>query len=426
MNILVIGSGGREHALVWKIRQSPYVNKIYCAPGNAGIGLLAECIQYSILDIDGLIHFAKKNSIDLTVVGPEMPLVHGIVDQFQKHGLSIFGASKNASRLEGSKIYAKKFMDKYNIPTAKYKVFDDYYQATKYLNDALYPLVIKVDGLASGKGVSVCTQLFQAKQFLKYIMQDDMFGSSGEKIIIEECLSGEELSILCISDGKNSLTLESSQDHKRVFIQDYGPNTGGMGAYSPSLSVSQDMMKKIQQDIIFPTIQGMAQEGNPFCGVLYFGLMLDHHQAKVLEYNVRFGDPEVQVVLLRMKSDIIPLMLATVNGCLDQVEKIVWDERSSVCVVMSSLGYPSSYQTDKVIQGLDTSMGEIDGMIFHSGTKKNANYTLTGGGRVLSVTTLGIDIQQSIQNTYKIVRNIRFSNAYFRTDIGRRALVNIL
>ncbi len=429
MKVLVIGSGGREHVLVWKIKQSPLVDKIYCAPGNGGIGAIAECVDINGGAIPTLIEFVKEKKIDLTVVGPEAPLVAGIVDAFEKEGLKVFGPNRQAAQLEGSKVFSKEFMVRNKIPTADFKAFDNIDEAKEFLAKASFPIVVKADGLAAGKGVVLCKDLAEAQKAVDKIMQEKVFKDAGHKVVIEECLIGEEISILAISDGECFCLLDSSQDHKRIFDEDLGPNTGGMGAYSPAPIVTRDLFKEIEARIIEPTIRGMKSEGMPFKGVLYAGLMLTENGIKVLEFNVRFGDPEAQVVLSRMKNDIVEIMLASCEGCLNEIQT-QWDPRSCVCVVMSAGGYPGKYETGGEITGLNDVIEtqsprpdeKIDGIIFHAGTKKDGEKIVTSGGRVLGVTNFGDDIEQAIKNTYVAVEKISFEHCFFRRDIGARAI----
>ncbi|MDP2940044.1 MAG: phosphoribosylamine--glycine ligase [Candidatus Omnitrophota bacterium] len=425
MKILVIGSGGREHALVWKIAQSPRADKIFSAPGNAGIQQLASIQDIKQDDTPSLLDFARKNKIDLTVVGPELTLVNGIVDEFQKYKLKIFGPTKKAAKLEGSKIFAKEFMQRHNIPSADFKVFTNSQKAKDCLKEIKLPVVIKADGLASGKGVVVAQDLNDAQEAIELIMEKRSFGSSGDKIIIEDCLKGEEASMLAICDGKDFIMLDSSQDHKRIFDRDSGPNTGGMGAYSPAPIVSPDLLEKIRNEIFKPVIDGMREEGNPFKGILYAGLMITNEGPKVLEFNVRFGDPEIQAILPRLKDDLVTLMLASIEERLDAI-KLNWDNRFCVCVVMSSNGYPGRYEVGKEISGLDEAKKEQNVIVFHSGTKsqlsENKTQIITTGGRVLGVTGLGNTIKDAIDKTYQAVRKIHFEGLHYRNDIGQKAL----
>jgi phosphoribosylamine--glycine ligase len=423
MKILVVGSGGREHALVWKIRQSPQVEKVYCAPGNGGIAALAECVDIQAADIGGLLAFAKGQGIDLTVVGPEAPLVEGIVDVFRAEGLMIFGPGREAARLEGSKVFAKEFMHRQGIPTAAFEVFDSLEEARQFLDEAEvdYPLVVKADGLAAGKGVVICKDRAAADKALQEIMGDKIFKEAGNQVVIEECLVGEEVSILAISDGENYVLLETSQDHKRIFDDDLGPNTGGMGAYSPAPIVDAVLAEKIREDIIGPTIEGMKTEGVPFKGVLYAGLMITVNGPLVLEYNVRFGDPEAQAVLPRLKNDIVELMYASCEGQLNDL-RLSWDKRDCVCVVMSSGGYPGACETGFVITGIEEAEALPDTFIFHSGTEIKDGPVKTSGGRVLGVTALGETVEMAIERAYQAVEKIKFEHGFFRRDIGAKAL----
>ena len=420
MNILVIGSGGREHTLVWKIKQSSKAKKIYCAPGNAGIASLAECVAIASDDIKGLLKFAKEKRIDLTVVGPEAPLVAGIVDEFEQHGLKIFGPNQAAAQLEASKAFAKEFLHRWNIPTAVYKIFDEKKPALKFLSQAQFPLVVKADGLAAGKGVVICKDLKEAEQAVDEIMVKKIFKSAGDRIVIEECLEGPEASILAISDGKHFFVLETAQDHKRIFDDDLGPNTGGMGAYSPAPVVTPEMMSKVIARIIEPTIRGMHKEGHPFKGVLYAGVMLTYQGPQVLEFNVRFGDPEAEAVLPRLKTDLIEIMLAAIDGKLEKL-KLKWDDRPCVCVVIASGGYPGAYEIGKPIDGID-GISDPDTMVFHAGTQIKKGSVVTNGGRVLGVTSLGVNMEEAIVRAYKAVDKIKFDRAFFRRDIGHKAL----
>jgi phosphoribosylamine--glycine ligase len=419
MKILVIGSGGREHALVWKIAQSRKAGKIYCAPGNGGIADIAECVDIPAADIAGLLAFAKEHTIDLTVAGPEAPLAAGIVDAFDEEGLVIFGPDQAAARLEGSKVFAKEFMHRHGIPTASFMSFDSIEDARHFLNSTRYPLVVKADGLAGGKGVFVCHMEEEAQRALNDIQAT--MKDAGKKIVIEECLQGEEASILAVSDGERFVILDSSQDHKRIFDDDLGPNTAGMGAYSPAPVVNDLLMAKSEAQVIEPPIRGMWMEGNPFKGVLYAGLMITDEGPFVLEYNVRFGDPEAQAVLPRMQNDIVDLMLASCNGTMNNVD-LQWDKRACVCVVMSSGGYPGAYERGKVISGLDCVKGSDDAVVFHAGTARQGKTIVTSGGRVLGVTALGDGIEGAIENAYRVVDQISFDRCFFRRDIGAKAL----
>jgi len=422
MKILVIGSGGREHALCWKIAQSDKAEKIFCTPGNAGTSLIAQNINIKADDLEGLLKFAKDEKIDLTCVGPEIPLVMGIVDLFNQNGLKVFGPNKAAALLEGSKIYAKEIMKKYNIPTADFAVFTDAQQAKDYIKEKGVPIVVKADGLAAGKGVYVCTTGEEAEKAIDDSLVKKIFGDAGNQIVIEQALKGEEASILVLCDGKDRVILESSQDHKRVFDHDEGPNTGGMGAYSPAPLVTRDLLTKITDEIIDPLIKGMEREGHPYKGILYVGVMVTEDGPKVLEFNVRFGDPETQVILPRIKGDLIELMEASATGQLKNCQA-TWDPRSCVSVVIASGGYPGSYEKKKVINGLDYFTGKNDVFVFHAGTALNEkDEIITNGGRVLNVTGLGDSVKETIDKVYQALGHISFENMHFRRDIGYRAL----
>lgn len=422
MKILVIGSGGREHALVWKIAQSKLAKKIFCAPGNGGIADLAECIPFKADDIFGLLEFAQKEKIDLTVVGPEASLASGIVDEFQKASLKIFGPNKKAANLEKSKVFSKELMAKYKVPTADFKVFDNPQEAKRYIEKKGVPCVVKADGLAQGKGVVVAKTVDEGKDAVRMMMEDKMFGFAGDKVIIEECLEGQEASILVITDSKKVIALASAQDHKRVFNNDLGPNTGGMGAYSPAPVVTPSLFEEILEKIIYRTIDGLAREGIEYQGVLYAGVMLTKDGPKTLEFNVRFGDPETQSILPRMKSDLLEVMLAATEGKLNKINQLKWDERSCVCVVCACEGYPGAYRKDKEISGLDQAAQIKDIVVFHAGTKKLQAKYLTNGGRVLGVTGLGNTIKEAIDNTYQAVGKIGFEGMHYRRDIGQKAI----
>ena len=419
MKILVIGSGGREHAIVWKIKQSPRVSHIYCAPGNGGIASLAECVDIKADDIVALADFAHEKTIDLTVVGPEVPLVKGIVDLFEEEGLKIFGPSEAASRLEGSKVFAKNFMKRWDIPTAKYATFTDAKAAVVYLANHSYPLVVKASGLAAGKGVIICQDQAEAEAAIGKIMGEKIFKDAGNSLVIEEFLQGEEASILAVCDGKSFLLLDSSQDHKRILDDDKGPNTGGMGAYSPAPVVTDVLRKMIADTIILRVVEGMVDEEAPFKGILYAGIMVTKDGPKVLEFNTRFGDPEAQAILPRLKTDLVEVMLASIEGKISSLS-LEWDERPCVCVVMAAGGYPGDYVTGKVISGLDQiPEGAI---VFHAGTRKQGDTIVTSGGRVLGVTALGHGIAEAIARAYEAAGKISFEGRQYRKDIGKKAL----
>jgi len=427
MRILVIGSGGREHALCWKISQSVKCSKIYCAPGNGGIRHIAEVVDIEADNIDALLKFAKENRIDFTVVGPEVPLVKGIVDKFQKEGLKVFGPTAKLAAIEGSKIFAKSLMKKAGVPTAAFEVFDNIDSALKYAAAKKLPLVVKADGLCAGKGVVICKAQDELRSALKSMLVDKAFGTAGEKVIIEDCLVGEEASIIVISDGKNVMPLASSQDHKRIFDGDMGPNTGGMGAYSPAPVITNELFKKIIDTIIYPVINTLAKDGMPYKGVLYAGIMVTKDGPFVLEFNARFGDPETQAIMPRLKSDLVEIMERAVDGRLDGFF-IDWDPRPCVSVVLASGGYPNKYDKGMEIKGLDEAAVMKDVMIFHAGTRKGRRAAdsdkllITAGGRVLNVTALGDDLQKAIDNCYNAVRAIHFDKMHYRRDIGAKAM----
>jgi phosphoribosylamine--glycine ligase len=431
MRILVIGSGGREHALVWKIAQSKLADKIFCAPGNGGIADLAECIDIKAEDIPRLLDFARKEKIDLTVVGPEAPLASGIVNEFNNYKLRIFGPNKKAAQLEASKVFAKELMAKYKVPTADFKIFDSADEAKKYIEKIGAPCVVKADGLAQGKGVIVAKTIDEAKQAVNSIMQERIFGDAGNRVIVEDCLEGQEASIIMLADSKEVIPLASSQDHKRIFDNDQGPNTGGMGAYSPAPIVTKELFEEIIQKVVYRTIDGLVKEGIDYRGTLYAGIMITKDGPKVLEFNVRFGDPETQAVLPRLKSDLLEAMLATTESKLNKLVNLgglSWDNRACVCVVCSSGGYPGDYEKGKVITGLEEVAKMKDVVVFHAGTKKLPTpnpqlQTVTNGGRVLGVTGLGDTIKNAIDNTYRAVEKIHFEGMHYRKDIGRKAII---
>jgi phosphoribosylamine---glycine ligase len=424
MKVLVIGGGGREHALVWKIVQSPLVGKVFCAPGNAGIAASAECVPIAAGDIPGLLDFARHRKIDLTVVGPEGPLSEGIVDVFEKEGLRIFGATRRAAEIESSKSFAKAVMVKYGIPTAAGSSFTRISEARRYLRRSRGPVVVKADGLAAGKGVIVCRTRDEAEAALDRVMVKREFGEAGRVAVIEECLQGEEASFLAFTDGRTVLPMPSSQDHKAVFDDDRGPNTGGMGAYSPAPVVDRLIHRKIMNEVMHPVVKAMAAEGRPYKGVLYAGLMIDGDKLRVLEFNGRFGDPEAQPLLMRIQSDIVPIMQAVIDGRLDQCTLEI-DPRAAVCVVMASEGYPGAYAKGQPVSGLDAARRMADVAVFHAGTAKKGGATVTDGGRVLGVTALGDTVQAAIDRAYQAVGKIGWKGAAFRTDIGRKALLRL-
>jgi len=421
MKILIIGGGGREHALAWKIAQSPEVEKIYCAPGNVGIADLAECIPISADDIAALTAFAAEQGIDLTVVGPEGPLANGVVDAFENAGLKAFGPKKSAAILEGSKSFAKDLMRKFDIPTAQGRVFTGYDQARQYIRRVDLPVVIKADGLAAGKGVVVCTTRPQAEEAIRMIMKEAAFGDAGATVVVEEFLAGEEASFIAFTDGKHVLPLPASQDHKTVFDGDKGPNTGGMGAYSPAPVVDAVIRQKIMDKVMLPTVAAMAAEGRPYKGVLYAGLMIDGDRVRVVEFNCRFGDPETQPLLMRVKSDIVPLMMACVDGGLKHC-RLEIDPHPAVCVVMAAEGYPAAYKKGNVIDGLASVKRMRDAVVFHAGTAEADGRIVTAGGRVLGVTALGETVEKAVSRAYQAVSKISWDGEHHRTDIGAKAL----
>ncbi len=421
MKVLVIGGGGREHALIWKIAQSPGVKKIFCAPGNAGIARLAECVPIGAEEISSLLAFARKERADLTVVGPEAPLTLGVVDLFESHGLRIFGPSKKAAEIEGSKVLSKEIMKKYGIPSADFQIFQDYQEAVTYVRKNDKPLVVKADGLAAGKGVILCSDAREALAALDRIMVQKEFGAAGQRVVVEEFLEGEEASFLAFTDGESILPLPTSQDHKAVFDGDRGPNTGGMGAYSPAPVVSEKVHREVMDTILRPTIAAMDAEGRRYRGVLYAGLMIRDGKPKVLEYNARFGDPETQPLLMRMKSDLLPVLEATIDGTLSR-QKAEWDPRATVCVVMASGGYPGSYAKGKIISGLEEASKVPDTFVFHAGTALRDGKVVTSGGRVLGVTAIGKGIPEAIAAAYLAVEKISWEGVQYRRDIGRKAL----
>jgi phosphoribosylamine--glycine ligase len=425
MKALVIGSGGREHALVWKLKQSAQVSKLFCAPGNAGIEQLAELVPIAANDQRGLLEFAKRERIDLTVVGPEQPLVDGIVDLFRQHGLKVFGPTKAAARLEGSKVFAKEFMNKHGIPTAKHRSFRS--TETDALREFVWslsaPVVVKADGLAAGKGVIICQTAEEAIHVSEEIFEKKPFGAAGDNVVIEEYLEGAEVSFFVVTDGVRYAPLASAEDHKRILDGDEGKNTGGMGAYAPSASVTPEMRARILREIVEPTLKGMRSEGAPYHGSLFFGLMLTADGPKVLEYNCRFGDPETQVILPLIDGDVAELFLSVAEGNLDP-RSVQLHRAAAVCVVMASRGYPDKYETGKEILGLDQIHAEDGVVVFHAGTKRDGSRIVTAGGRVLGVTAIGYanDLEGTIKTAYDAVGKIAFDGAYYRSDIGKKGL----
>ncbi len=427
MKILVIGSGGREHAICWKIKQSKLVDTIYCAPGNAGIGQIAECVPIvpgSHEYMQRLIHFAATNKIDLTVVGSEAPLADGIVDHFRKANLKIFGPSKDASIVEASKVFAKRFMSRNSIPTARFQVFKDAQSAVEYVRNIQMPVVIKADGLAAGKGVIICNRVEEAIAAINNIMVERIFDEAGSQILIEEFLTGEEVSVLAFTDGEHAVQMVSAQDHKRIFDHDKGPNTGGMGAYAPYPGFTPQLYELIQKDILEPTIWGLREEGRRYTGVIYLGLMLTPSGPKLLEYNIRFGDPECQIILPLLETDLIEIMLACMESRLNELT-IRWKHSSALCVVLASGGYPTSYKKNLPITGIDEAEKMKDVVIFHAGTSISSttnDQIVTSGGRVLNVVACGDNIPETKKLAYDATSLIHFEAVYYRKDIGDRAI----
>ena len=418
MKVLIVGSGGREHAIATSVKESPRVDKIYCAPGNGGIAGVAECVDIGAMEFDKLADFAEQNKIDLTIIGMDDPLVGGIVDEFEKRNLRVFGPRKNAAIIEGSKAFSKDLMKKYGIPTAEYENFTDAQKALEYLDTKQAPIVVKASGLALGKGVLICNTIDEAKDAVRSIMLDKQFGDAGNEIVIEEFLTGREVSVLCYCDGTNIKPMTSAQDHKRAKDGDQGLNTGGMGTFSPSPFYTEEIEKFCDEKVFAPTMAAMKKEGRDFVGILFVGLILTENGPKVLEYNARFGDPEAQVVLPRMKNDIIEVMEACIDGKLDTID-LQFEDNAAVCVVLASDGYPLSYEKGKEITGLDAFDGKDDYFVFHAGTKKEGDKILTNGGRVLGVTALGKTLKEARANAYKATEWVNFSNKYMRNDIGK-------
>lgn len=418
MKVLIIGSGGREHAIAKKVSMSPKVDKLYCAPGNAGIAEIAECIDIAVSEFEKLADFADNEKIDLTVVGPDDPLVAGVVDVFEQRGLRVFGPRKNAAIIEGSKAFSKDLMKKYNIPSAKYETFNHPSQAVAYLKNSSYPIVLKADGLALGKGVLICQSHQEALDGVKQIMEDKQFGSAGDKLVIEEFMTGREVSVLAFCDGTHILPMTSAQDHKRAKDGDQGLNTGGMGTFSPSPFYTPQIDEYCRKHIYQPTMDAMKAEGREFIGILFVGLMLTNEGPKVLEYNARFGDPETQVVLPRMKNDIVEVFEACIDGRLDKI-KLDFDDNAAVCVILASYGYPEQYAKGFPITGLETFRGKDDYFVFHAGTKKVGENIVTNGGRVLGITATGNDLKEARKKAYEATGWVDYSNKYMRKDIGK-------
>lgn len=419
MRVLVIGGGGREHALVWKISQSPKVTDIYCAPGNAGTGEIAKNVPIAADQVDQLLEFAQENEIGLTVVGPEQPLVMGLVDRFQEKGLRVFGPTAGAAELEGSKAFSKDIMKKYGLPTAEYEIFTSHELARRYVDSKNGPLVVKASGLAAGKGVILCRNSAEGLNAVDTIMKDKSFGEAGDQVVIEEFLEGQEVSLLAFSDGNTVLLMDSAQDHKAALDGDQGPNTGGMGAYSPAPIFTDTLRQKVRDKIMLPLVRAMKSEVRPYKGILYAGLMLTKYGPKILEFNARFGDPETQPLLVRMESDIVPLFESCIDGTLDQCE-LKWKPEPSVCVVMAAKGYPGSYEKGKEISGLVEAGALPDVVVFHAGTKVQDGKVVTSGGRVLGVTATGPETPTAIKKAYEAVEKIQWDGIHYRKDIGHR------
>ena len=417
MKVLVVGGGGREHAICWKLRQSPNVTQLYCAPGNGGIAGLAQCVPIKATDVEGMVQWAKENAMDFVMVAPDDPLALGMVDALEAAGIPAFGPRKNAAIIEASKAFSKELMKKYNIPTAKYETFTDLEKALAYLDAQGAPIVVKADGLALGKGVVVAQTLEEAKTAVREMMEDKKFGESGSTVVIEECMTGPEVTVLAFCDGEHLATMPSSQDHKRAFDGNQGPNTGGMGAFAPSPNYTPEIAAECMEKIFLPTVAALKAEGRPFRGVIYFGLMLTPQGPRVVEYNARFGDPETQAVLSLLDSDLLEIFQACVQGTLDQVD-IEWADGAACCLVLASGGYPASYQSGYPITGLEQA-GE-KAVVFHAGTKRQENgRTVTAGGRVLGVTAVGDTLEQAVAASYEAAKSIQFEHMHYRTDIGR-------
>ncbi|MBI3004554.1 MAG: phosphoribosylamine--glycine ligase [Ignavibacteriales bacterium] len=425
MNVLVVGSGGREHALVWKLRRDPGVQKLYCAPGNAGIAQLADLVPVNQADTNSLLTFARQERIDLTIVGPEQPLTAGIVDRFESHDLAIFGPSQSAARIEGSKVFAKDFMKRNGIPTARYKRFSvsEIHEAESFIQTLHLPVVVKADGLAGGKGVIICETQKLAIDAVQSMVLDKVFGNAGERVIIEEFLEGEEASVFVLTDGSDFVTLPPAQDHKRILDGDLGRNTGGMGAYAPAPVVTEKIKRLIEEEVVVPTLEGMRKLGTPYRGCLYCGLMLTEEGVKVLEYNCRFGDPETQVVVPLVEGNLGEILLSVAKGKLDP-RSVAPSSSSAVCIVVASEGYPDHYEVGKEITGLQAAADDIDVVVFHAGTNQHGGKVLTSGGRVLGVTAIekNGNLEKAIGKAYRATEKIAFEGAYYRRDIGRKAL----
>jgi phosphoribosylamine---glycine ligase len=421
MKVLVLGSGGREHALVWKLAQSPCLSRLYCAPGNAGTAEQAENVPISAEDIPSLLAFAREHGIDFTVVGPELPLALGIVDRFRQEGRSIFGPTQQAAELETSKAFAKTMMSKYGILTAPFQTFSDPRQAERYIDRHAMPLVVKANGLAAGKGVIICKTRDSAYYAMDQIMRAKVFGEAGDQVVVEEFLEGEEVSLFALTDGTSLMPLPICQDHKSIYDGDHGPNTGGMGAYSPVPSIDVNLSARLMEEIMHPIVRAMAAEGRPYQGVLYAGLMMVNRRPYVLEFNARFGDPEAQVQMMRLDSDLLPLLVATTDGTLNR-QSCRWREDAAACVVMVSHGYPEAYERGKPIAGVPSASEGSGVVVFHAGTARHDGQLVTNGGRVLGVTAQAPDLRQALDCAYQTVHRIRWDGVHYRTDIGRQAM----
>ncbi|MEW5721704.1 MAG: phosphoribosylamine--glycine ligase [Thermodesulfobacteriota bacterium] len=421
MKVLVVGGGGREHALVWKLAQSPRITELHCAPGNPGMAGLARCTKIKAEDLDGLVELARYHEVDLVVVGPEAPLAAGLTDRLARDGILACGPTAAAARLEGSKSFAKDLMRKYGIPTAAYETFTDYDQAAAYIRKKGVPLVVKADGLAAGKGVLLCQSTTEALAALDKIVKERAFGDAGDKVVVEEFLTGEEASFLVFTDGRTIKALPSSQDHKAIYDGDQGPNTGGMGAYSPAPVVTPEIETLVMDKIMRPTVEAMAAEGHPYKGVLYAGLMIGEDGPKVLEFNARFGDPEAQPLLMRLKTDLVEILEAVITNRLAEIE-IEWDEQAALCLVLAAQGYPGPYEKGQVITGLEQAAARPDVVVFHAGTAEQEGRIVTSGGRVLGVTALGRGVAQAIEKAYAAAALISWDGIYYRKDIGCKAL----
>ncbi|WP_024831502.1 phosphoribosylamine--glycine ligase [Ruminiclostridium josui] len=419
MKVLVVGGGGREHTIVWKLAQSPRITKLYCAPGNGGISRIAECVPIKAMDLDGIVTFSKENNIDMVVVAPDDPLAAGLVDKLTEAGIRAFGPVKAAAIIEGSKAFSKDLMKKYNIPTAGYMVFDNCSDALQYLDTCSAPIVVKADGLALGKGVIIAQTIQEAKDAVNGMMNDKIFGDAGNRVVIEEFIQGPEVSILAFTDGNTIVPMVSSQDHKRVFDKDQGPNTGGMGTFSPSPLYDKKLAEYCMNEIFIPTVEAMKKEGRKFKGVLYFGLMITKDGPKVLEYNARFGDPETQVVLPRLKTDLLDIFEAIIDERLNDV-KIEWDDNSAVCVIAASGGYPGKYATGIEIKGISEAEANGETIVFHAGTTFKDGKYYTAGGRVLGVTAVESTMDKAIEKAYAGIAKIQFEGMHYRKDIGRK------